>query len=233
MSIVAASDSVWGLAWVGFAAIIILVTWLYVSLDTRRRRRRDAQMPGIAAKINASYEVRDDTVLHVFPASLPFFPHDDYAAANHVMRGTIWDVDSVFFDLQSVSSAGDTTAIHEQTVAMFHFGPGGMPAFRLTKWGKDTRFQKAVGMHDRPRMTLRGDPAFSDKFRITTDEEPAMQALLTAKLCRFIDEHDAWDILSTGTWIAVAREGVVVKPEDYHAFVGEASEFLRAFGTRG
>ena len=79
---------------------------------------------------------------------------------------------------------------------------------------------------------LRRTPRSGLQFLGSGDDSVAIRRLFTAKLCAFIDANADWAIESTGAWIAVCRKRVRPEIDAYHAFVGEAAEFLRAFGTR-
>lgn len=229
----AISSTVWTAGAIAATVLAVLIGIVPGMIGHCADKRRTAGLPAFAAKINAAYLERDDTVLHWF-AKTPFWPDCDYAVAVGVMRGIIWEVHVIFFDLEAVSKPGvDSTFIDKQTVAMFHFGEGGMPAFTLRPFGKDSRIGKLLGSHDQPRLAFEDGPGFSEKFRITGDDVTGIKQLFTAKLRAFIDAHNEWSVESTGTWIAICRLGKQSSLEEYHSFIDEASEFLRAFGTRG
>jgi hypothetical protein len=62
------------------------------------------------------------------------------------MRGKVWETHAIFFDLDVEAAVDAESSVHyKQTVAMFHFGDGGMPAFSLERRGSDSarrRFQR-------------------------------------------------------------------------------------------
>ena len=227
--------NVWWYGGIGVAVVILVIVFGIVATgtDVRAERRRKVALAAVAAKINADYLPDDRTVLQSF-SGIPFYPYCGRAHATGVMRGEVWGAHAIFFDLDVESALDAESSVHEkQTVAMFHFGEGGMPAFSLERRGNDSLADDFSGPRAKPLVDLPDTPAFSSKFRLSGDDSVAIRRLFTAKLCAFIDANADWAIESTGAWIAVCRKRVRPEIDAYHGFVSETAEFLRAFATRG
>lgn len=225
----------WWYGALGVGVMILVAAFLIIATgkEPRADRRRKVDLAAAAARIHADYLPDDQSVLQWFKGT-PFHPYSRRAAATGVMRGQVCEAHAIFFDLDVETALDADTSVHyKQTVAMFHFGEGGMPAFSLERRGDDALADDFTGPGAKPLVELPGNPAFSSKFRLTGDDAEAIRTLFTAKLCVFIDANADWAVESTGAWIAVCRKRVRPDIDAYHAFVGEAAEFRRAFGTRG
>ena len=225
----------WWYGALGVGVMILVAAFLFIATgkELRADRRRKVDLAAVAARINADYLPDDPSVLQWFTGT-PFHPYSRRAAATGVMRGQVGEAHAIFFDLDVETALDADTSVHyKQTVAMFHLGEGGMPAFSLERRGDDALADDFTGPGAKPLVELPGNPAFSSKFRLTGDDAEAIRKLFSAKLCAFIDANADWAIESTGAWIAVCRKRVRPDIDAYHAFVGEAAEFPRAFGTRG
>ena len=210
----------------GIAAVVLgarSVTW-----DMRRLDRRAARLPAVATALGADYVLSDPSVLAPFGGVTPFMRNGFSATATHVMRVNRHDANATFFDLHVAAADVATDEDIVATVAMFDFGSGGLPAFRLRK----VRMWETP--MDSPRVALPEDPAFAKRFLIVSHDDLDMRRLLTPTLRKFLDHHAEWSIESTGTWLAVCRnDRSRPSAEAYPAFVCEASEFYRAFRARG
>jgi hypothetical protein len=210
----------------GIAAMVIgarSVTW-----DIRRLDRRAARLPAVATALGADYLLSDPSVLAPFDGVTPFMRDGFSATVTHVIRINRHDAHATFFDLHIAAADVPTDEDMVATVAMFDFGSGGLPAFRLR------RVRRLETPMDAPRVALPEDPAFAKRFLIISHDDLETRRLLTPTLRKFIDDHAEWTIESTGAWLAMCRnDRSRPSAETYPAFVREALEFYRAFRARG
>ena len=78
---------------------------------------------------------------------------------------------------------------------------------------------KVIDFHD--------DPDFTRYFNVTDDDAQAVRRLLGPDARSFLtQQRTQWVFRSNGRWLVTYRSHKRLKPEDYRAFVEEASEVM-------
>ncbi len=213
----------WVLAALGALPVLIFV--IAVTVGRRRDSRRQAALARVAAELGMGFTPQDDALLNQF-GGYAFYPHGDSKRATSVMRGTVRGSPVVLFDYHVTTGSSKNRNTVRLTVAAFDLTSRPLPVFEA-QGGRDwvTRLlDKALGADK--VIDFPDDPDFTRGFSVTGDDAQAVRRLLGPDARSFLMRRTEWTFRSNGRWLLMCRGDKRPEPENYRAFVEEASEVM-------
>lgn len=214
-------------------ALAVLGIAIAVIVGQRRQSRRLAALASIAAELGMGFTPEDDALLNQF-GGFAFFPHGDWPRAMSVMRGTIRGLPLALFDYHVTLGSSNNRDTVRLTVAAFDLASKPLPVFEA-RGGRQNRVTRLLDKALAPdnMIDFPDDPDLTRSFHVTGDDAQAVRRLLDPNARSFLKQHPEWMFRSNGRWLLMCRLKKRPEPEDYRAFVEEASEgMLSMTGAR-
>ncbi len=206
-------------------ALVVLIAVIAVVGGRRRDARRQAALARVAAELGMGFTPQDNALLSQF-GGYAFYPHRNWSLATSVMRGTIQGSSVVLFDYY-VTWCGGGSNLHavRLTVAAFDLTSKPLPVFEA-QGGQNNWVTRLLGKASGDKVIdFPDDPDFTRGFCVTGDDAQAVRRLLSPDARSFLTRRTGWRFRSNGRWLLMCPRKRP-EPENYRAFVEEASEAM-------
>jgi len=210
------------LAVVIWAAIAVMTA---ISIVWGRRRDRALAAAAEALGFTFSTEASDtDEILDSLQA-LPLIRDTRRGAVSRVMRGRHKGRDVVLFDYEHTLRGGSDAhrQTPRQTVALLSSEGLDLPGFAIRP---AHAMEKLIGYEG---VNFVSHEAFSDRYRVETDDEDACRALLTELILDYFAARHNLAADGLGDHLLFFRPKATVSPRTIEPFLDEALEVLRLF----
>ncbi len=209
------------------SALMVLFVVIAVKVGRRRDSRRQAALARVAAELGMGFTPQDNALLNQF-GGYAFYPHRKWSQATSVMRGTLRGSPVALFDYYVTWGGEGSSDIRtvRLTVAAFDLTSKPLPVFEA-EGGQNNWVTRLLGKASGDKVIdFPDDPDFTRGFSVTGDDAQAVRRLLSPDARSFLTQRTEWMFRSNGRWLLMCRGDKRPEPENYRAFVEEASEVM-------
>jgi hypothetical protein len=195
---------------------LLLAVGLFLYLDRRAERIRQAQLRLAAVTLGVNYVSNSDPVLK---ETLTCFDHSEDLTAGtffKIHRGRRGNIDTHLFDHRFVSFLGRSRRSHTETMAMLVLEGPELPCFSLNPRGL---LDKVNGRPKPREITFPENPEFTRRSILQGDDEEAIRQVFKPEVVAFFEAHPELAVSCSCDHLLVYQPSKRVAPENLHDFL--------------
>ena len=213
--------------WVLPALLVAFTSFVVVAVKIGRWRdaKRYAALTGVAKQLGMHFTPHDISILSQW-GGFALSPQGSFPQVTSVMRGTR-GAPVIVFDLAQSVGTDKSKSWMQRTIAAFDVSATPLPVFVGEGIGS-SRFQRFLEkVLGGKAIDFPDDAEFSRGYKVRGQNPDTIRRVFSADARAHLMRRGNWQFRSTGNWLLLASIGDRPKPEEFGAFLDEASDCVR------